>query len=355
MKKYIGLEDMSHVNCSSVLRVIQAHGEISRKQISEITGLSWGGMTKIVNKLFEKEYITEEKSEAPGGTGRTPGMLSIRKDRHLVAGVDINRIGLSAYVTDLSGSIKRQYSEENLFEGKEELLDNILRFFQNIFRDFDGHEIEAAGIAMQGGIHGENGVSVSFPGCEDWKDVPIIDMLREQFHTELYLEHDPDCMLCSELVSTGGDHVILFRIDQSIGMAVSLDGTILRGNGILEVAHTIVVPDGKPCRCGLSGCLEAYIEPCMQGGQINSKAVEEMIYPLAVTIHNMACVFHADTVILAGNLMKYASLFEKELLRELRKMQDGEKIQVRFRNDAKSAVSGAALIAARHAIDSIRL
>ena len=40
----------------------QSSGGISRKQISDITGLSWGGMTKIVNKLMEHEYIVEEKN-----------------------------------------------------------------------------------------------------------------------------------------------------------------------------------------------------------------------------------------------------------------------------------------------------
>ena len=57
MKKYMDLEDMSKVNCSSVLNVIREAKEVSRKEISDITGLSWGGMTKIVNKLFEKGYI----------------------------------------------------------------------------------------------------------------------------------------------------------------------------------------------------------------------------------------------------------------------------------------------------------
>ena len=54
MKKYMDLEDMSKVNCSSVLNVIRESKEISRKEISDITGLSWGGMTKIVNNYLKK-------------------------------------------------------------------------------------------------------------------------------------------------------------------------------------------------------------------------------------------------------------------------------------------------------------
>lgn len=355
MKKYIGLEDMSQVNCASVLRVIQEHGEISRKQISDMTGLSWGGMTKIVNKLFEHKYIIEEKSGTLGGAGRIPGMLSIHKEKHLVAGVDINKTGLSAYVTDLSGGIKQQYFEENIYTGKEELLQNILDFFQKIFGDFTDGKIEAAGIAMQGGIDAEHGLSVSFPGCKSWRDVPLINILKERFGAALYLEHDPDCMLCSELEHVDADHVILFRVDQSIGMAVSLNGRILRGNGILEVAHSIVIPGGKPCKCGLSGCLEAYVEPCIQNGRIDERAVEELVCPLAVTIHNMTGIFNADMVILTGNLMKFSSVFEKQLISELQDMQGDKEIEVRFQDDTRSAVRGAALIAARHAVESIKL
>lgn len=355
MKKYIGLEDMSQVNCSSVLRVIQSHGELSRKQISDITGLSWGGMTKIVNRLFENEYIVEEKSGAPGGSGRIPGMISLNKEKHFVSGMDINRTGLSACVTDLSGGIKQEYFEENVFGDKEELLHNIMSFSHKISRDYAAHEIQAVGIAMQGGIDADNGISVSFPGCKNWENVPLVSILKEQFCTGIYLEHDPDCMLFSELESADMDNVLLFRIDESIGMAVSLGGTILRGKGLLEVAHCTVIPDGKPCRCGRFGCLEAYIMSCFKHGKIQEKAVEEMIYPLAVTIYNMTSIFNAGTVILTGELMKYSFLFEERLLSELWNMQGDKKTEVKFTDDTRSAVQGAALIAARHAIDTIKL
>lgn len=355
LKKYIALEDMSQANCASVLRVIQAHGGISRKQISDMTGLSWGGMTKIVNKLFEHGYIVEEKNGAPGGFGRTPGLLSLNREKHFAAGADINKTGLSASVTDLLGGIRRQYFAENIFHNKEGLLSNISRFLEQIFRDFPDGEIEAVGIAMQGGIDAEQGISVSFPGCEDWADVPIVNILKEKFCTEIYLEHDLDCMLFYELKHVDASHVILLRIDQSIGMAAALNGTILRGKGILEVAHCTVVPGGKTCRCGRSGCLEAYIAPCMKDGKIQKKAVGEMIAPLAAAIHNLTCIFNADTVILAGELMKYSSMFEERLRLEIQRLQGEKKTEIKFTDDAGAAVTGAALIAASRAVGGIKL
>ena len=109
MKKYIGLEEMSNGNCSSVLSVIRDCGEVSRKQISDITGLSWGGMTKIVNKLFEHEYIVEDKSENVTGIGRIPNVIRINKEQNFVIGLDINRMGFAAYVMNLAGDIIKGY------------------------------------------------------------------------------------------------------------------------------------------------------------------------------------------------------------------------------------------------------
>lgn len=355
MKKYIALEDMGQANCVSVLKVIQTHGGISRKQISDLTGLSWGGMTKIVNKLLEHGYIVEEKSGTPGGYGRTPGLLSLNCKKHFAAGADINKTGLSASVTDLLGGIRRQYFAENIFQDKEGLLRNIVRFFEQIFRDFPDGEIEAVGIAMQGGIDAEHGISVGFPGCKDWADVPVARILKEKFCTEIYLEHDPDCMLFYELEHVDASHVILLRIDQSIGMAAALNGEILRGKGILEVAHCTVVPGGKTCRCGRPGCLEAYIAPCMKDGKIQEKALGEMIAPLAAAIYNLTCIFNADTVILAGELMRYSSLFEERLRLEIQELQGEKKTEIRFTDDAGAAVTGAALIAASRAVGRIKL
>lgn len=354
MKKYIGLEDMSHVNCSSVLHIIRSHGEISRKQIAELTGLSWGGMTKIVNKLFEKEYITEEKDSAFTGSGRIPKIIRINEKKHFVVGTDINRSGLRACVTDLSGNKKQEYFEENCYKNKNELLDRIIQLFEKIFRDFPGNTIQTAVIAMQGKMDAQKGISIHFPGCAGWRDVPITDILKKRFQIDVQLEHDPDCILFSESGKKKGN-LLLFRIDQSVGMAVSIDGKPLKGTGILEVAHTLVIPNGKPCECGLSGCLEAYVRPCINHGKINKQMVGEMIYPLAVTIFNMASVFHADAVILTGDLISFHSLFEKKLITELQKLTGNKKIELTFTDDIKKAVKGAALIAAEQAINAIRL
>lgn len=354
MKKYIGLEEMSNGNCSSVLSVIRDCGEVSRKQISDITGLSWGGMTKIVNKLFEHEYIVEDKSENVTGIGRIPNVIRINKEQNFVIGLDINRMGFAAYVMNLAGDIIKGYFREETFDNREELLQAILDLTRRAVEEYREKKLLAIGVAMQGILDVENGISVKFPHCHDWKNVPIKEVLEQEFGIEVFVEHDPNCMLYSVMSEEESENMLLLRLDSSVGMAASVNGSIIRGNGLLEVAHYIVVPEGKECRCGQRGCLEAYVSSCLVKGKLQEEELPELIKPMAIFMNNMIHMFNSDKIVLTGRLVKYRSAFEKELLEEFQKYCDKDVI-VEFVEEAEHAVHGAALIAAQGAIEQLRL
>ena len=355
MKKYIGLEEMKNVNCSSVLNVICNCGEVSRKQITDLTGLSWGGMTKIVNKLFEHGYIEEAKCEKVSGVKRTPNIIRVCRDKHFVIGLDINRVGFGAYVMNLAGDIIKEYSSDLSYCDKEELLQAIFDFIGQIADEFKEKKLLAMGVAMQGILDVENGISLRFPHCPDWKNIPIKDILEEEFGVEVFIEHDPNCMLYSSQHEEESENMLLLRMDNSVGMAASVNGRIIRGNSLLEVAHCIVVPRGKECRCGEKGCLEAYVAPCLSKNGVNKQAVYELVEPLAIFMNNMVRIFHSDTIILTGKLAKYHEIFEKELLKKFHQFYDGEEISVRFVEEEERAVHGATLIAVQGAIERLRI
>lgn len=355
MKKYLDFGDMSQVNCSSVLNVIREAKEISRKEISDITGLSWGGMTKIVNKLFEKGYIEEQKSAAATGAGRTPGVITICKDYNVVIGLDINREGLAGCVLNLAGDVLKEYTGKIKYENKEELLKSIISFASHVVKENNKKNILAIGVAMQGIVDSGRGISVEFPGCADWKNIPIQEILGNHFSYPVFVEHDPNCMLYSAVYNHPTENSVLFRMDRSIGMAVTIDGKILEGNGLLEIAHSIIVPGGKECKCGKKGCVESYLSPCLKNGELQEDAVNEMIKIMSVVMYNMVQLFHASKVILTGKLIEYRDRFQNELLKEFSLYCDLEKIKVEFMEETKKAVYGAAMIAIRGAIDSVEV
>ena len=355
MKKYMDLEDMSKVNCSNVLNVIRESKEISRKEISDITGLSWGGMTKIVNKLFEKGYIEETKNTAATGVGRTPGVITICKDRNVVIGLDINREGLGGCVINLAGEILGEYSSPMNFATKEELLESIISFASNVVKENNNKNILGIGVAMQGMVDANKGISIKFPGCKEWRNVAIRDILENHLHYPVYIEHDPNCMLYAAIYNNPEENCVLFRIDRSIGMAVTVDGNVLQGNGLLEVAHSIAVPGGRKCKCGKRGCVEAYLQACLEDKELRDDAIEEAAEVISVLMYNMSQVFNASKIILAGSLMDYKEYFETQLLEEFNNLDSEKKVNVVFLEGTKNVVYGAAMIAVQEAIDSIEV
>lgn len=355
MKKYMDLEDMSKVNCSSVLNVIREAKEISRKEISDVTGLSWGGMTKIVNKLFEKGYIEETKNTAASGVGRTPGVITICKDKNVVIGLDINREGLEGCVINLAGEILGEYSSPMNYANKEELLESIISFASCVVKENNNKNILGIGVAMQGMVDANKGISIKFPGCKDWKEVPIKEILENHLHYPVYIEHDPNCMLYAAIYNNPEENCVLFRIDRSIGMAVTIDGNVLQGNGLLEVAHSIAVPGGRKCKCGKRGCVEAYLQACLENKELQADAIEEAAEVIAILMYNMSQIFNSSKIILAGSLMVYREMFENQLTEQFQKFDTEKKVKVVILEGKKNVVYGAAMIAVQEAIDTIEV
>lgn len=350
MKRYIDIEDMVNVNCSNVLDIIQKNVTVSRKQITELSGLSWGGMTKIVNKLLEKGYIIEQKSDS-SAIGRTPGKLSVNKSKNFVIGLDINKTGLNGVVTDLTGEVLKKYSFVTLAEEKTGFLKEITDFLEKIFADFKNGEIISIGVALQGIMDYKKGISVKFPGISDWENVPVKSLLEEKFNVSVFVEHDPDCLLYSHLDYENKENVILFRIDKGIGMAASVNGRIIKGEGVLEIAHNIVIPNGKQCRCGQKGCLQAYVSPCMESEKIDKNAVNELMLPLVLTIKNMINIFNAGKVILTGELINYKDEFKDNF--ETYMKENNVNADIEFSALSDRAVKGAALRAVDKSINSL--
>lgn len=355
MKKYIGLDDMSKVNCSSVLNVIREAKEISRKEISDITGLSWGGMTKIVNKLFEKGYIEEEKSTTATGAGRTPGVITICKNNNVVIGLDINREGLGGCVLNLAGDILEEYSAEVSCERKDDLMQSIISFTSHVVKENNKRNILAIGVAMQGIVDAEKGISVKFPGCDGWENVEIRDILETHFQQPVFIEHDPNCILYSAIYNNPLENSVLFRMDRSIGMAVILDGNIFRGNGVFEVAHSIVIPEGKECKCGNRGCVESYLRPCLKDNELQIEAVDDMVKAISLLMYNMMHIFNVTKIILTGKLITHKNFFEEKLMKEFYSYCDSDKVKVEFMEETRKVVYGAAMIAIQGAIDEIEI
>ncbi|MDF1603026.1 ROK family protein [Nocardioides sp. YIM 152315] len=122
--------------------------------------------------------------------------------------------------------------------------------------------ISAIGIAAAGFVDAQ-GERVRFAPHLPWRDEGVRARLAERWSAPVVLDNDANCAARAELTyGAVGEaaNALVVTMGTGIGGAVVLNGDVFRGhNGMAgEYGHMQVVPDGRPCECGGTGCWEQY-------------------------------------------------------------------------------------------------
>jgi len=358
-EKYITQSRLKKNTLADIFIIILNKKQTTRREIEYETGFSWGTVSSNVAFLIEKGYIIEEKSEQGGNVGRSTYVLKPASDGIASIGLDINRSGLSCEIVALDSALKKKFeapfnanTQSEVIKQAEELCQMAIDFCKN-----NNQKIFSLGIAMQGTVNGRFGISFKFPKIHDWQPYNIKDHFAQKFDIPVYLGHDPKCMLLGEMFLQKADNCMLVRIDNGIGMAVSLDGKILDDTERLELGHTVSVPNGKKCSCGKLGCLEAYASVYAISESANITQEELFSSPekyekeiisageyMSLALYNAYIMFRPQKIILT----RKGACLEKYLEKALSLLKN-EEIEISVKADV-SAAYGAAVESMKSAV-----
>ena len=144
------------------------------------------------------------------------------------------------------------------------MLGHVDQLFQECVAEAGGdRSLWGIGIGVPGPVEFESGRPVSPPIMPGWDGYP----LRERFADRgvpVWVDNDVNVMALGELTAgcgRGVDDFVFVKIGTGIGAGIVVDGRIHRGakGSAGDVGH-IHVQAGREvtCRCGMSGCLEAF-------------------------------------------------------------------------------------------------
>ncbi|MGV9382786.1 ROK family protein [Nonomuraea sp. NPDC003707] len=147
---------------------------------------------------------------------------------------------------------------------------------------FDGPRAQAGvdpgrvlGVGVPGMVRGSVVDSPTF----GWSGVRLADMLPG---LPVFVDNGAMTLGLAEHwfgAGRGSDYMIMVLIGSGVGACIITDGITVRGvsGGAGEWGHTTVIADGRPCRCGARGCLEAYVgaESVLARAGIDLAGVEE--------------------------------------------------------------------------------
>ena len=118
------------------------------------------------------------------------------------------------------------------------------------------------GVGAPGPLDREKGLVVVAPNL-GWRDFPLRDRIGSRLNLPATLDNDANCATVGEFwlgAARGGRNVIGITIGTGIGGGLILNGELYHGSSDVagEIGHTTIDVNGRHCKCGNYGCLEAY-------------------------------------------------------------------------------------------------
>jgi glucokinase len=206
-------------------------------------------------------------------------------------------------------------------------------------------DLTAIGIGAPGLSNPRTGILYTSPNLPGWQDVPLRDILSEEFGRTAYLINDANAAAIGELhfgAGRGARHFIYITVSTGIGGGIIIDGDIYAGStGTAgELGHMVIDDEGPPCNCGNRGCwetlasgtalsreakqrieegaatsilkyaggdpekikAEAIHEAALAGDELAKNLIARNAYYLGVGISNLINIFNPEVIVIGGGL-----------------------------------------------------
>ena len=247
-------------NEALVLQTIIEQEGLSRAKVSEITGLNKATVSSICTTLIENGLVEETGIGNSGKTGgRKPIFLSFKAQSGLSIAFDLGYNYVSGAISYLDGTMIAEFRERHLVT-KE----NVIAILQKSIEHLRSQSPETLYgiVGMTLAIHGiVVDHQIVFAPFYDLNELSLQADLEKLYDFPVYLENEANLTAIGEFTfSHARDNLISISIHSGVGAGIIQDKTLQTGSHgqAGEIGHTILYPDGIPCRCGNHGCLEKY-------------------------------------------------------------------------------------------------
>ncbi len=273
---------------------------------------------------------------------------------HVVIGVDLGGTNLRSALLSPAGDLLDKYTEAtHASDGWKKvvgrLVENIKR--QQASAERKGSNVVAIGVGAPGIIHGDTGIVVKSPNFPDWNNLPLKKELEKAIELPVTIENDANAAALGEQWRGAGKGIgsmILLTLGTGVGGGIVLNNQIWQGaDGMAgELGHMTIIPDGRLCGCGNTGCLEMYasargiVESYRErkrqvpAGEITSESVSEaarngdsdalavmhgMGRMLGIGIANLINIFNPEMIVIGGRVKDAWPLFIDSTREEIKR------------------------------------
>ena len=274
MSDIVRSDDLRRQNQRRILAALRRSGPLSRTELSGVTGLSASTVTLITAQLLERGALAESIGLAPQPglanrhvrRGRPKVALMLNPDAASVGIVLLTLNQISASVIDYSGAVLIEKSRRlpTMTTGMEALRLELFEVFAQAIENCPSGTavLRNLVIVVQGVTDADARKLLWSPVCA-LVDLPLADWFAEEFGVQAVVANDCN-MIAAALRNDdpgrfGGSFAAVL-LSHGIGMGLYLKGAIFTGlvSSAAEFGHMCFELNGAKCRCGRTGCIEAY-------------------------------------------------------------------------------------------------
>jgi len=296
--------------------------------------------------------------------------MGTKKRQQYIIGVDLG--GTNIVVGAMSADGKQHFAMRSIPTnpevGAEGVADRIVGLIEGVILDTiaetnsSRRDVLGVGVGAPGPLDREKGLVVVAPNL-GWRNFPLRDSIGERLRLPVTLDNDANCATVGEWwqgAARGGTNVVGMTIGTGIGGGVIIDGKLFHGASDVagEIGHTTIDLNGRHCKCGNYGCLEAYASgpaiatrarevlvreetasllPSLVGGKLDSitaetvykaaqqgdavasEIVRDTARYLGAGIANLLNILNADVVVVAGGVTQAGDALFVPLRAEVRR------------------------------------
>lgn len=300
----INLENVKNQNRNAILKLLNDHGPMPRKDISAQLGLTPASVTTLCGELMEQHMLFElGEMQGDKHVGRRKILLGINYEYRYVLSISIETPTTCVTLCDLRGEhcITRRIKTNTAIQpeaflrqianaGKAMLWEN------GVARE----QLLGAGVSVPGPVDRERGISTHAYRIWD-QPVEVTKVLTEALECVVLLENNVKAFAQAELTYGLGrkkENLILLKWGPGVGSAIIAQGSIYdsKTHKSAEIGHVRVEKDGKLCRCGRRGCLETRVAShpiASHLRQVCSAETTPLLWsavngePERITVHNL--------------------------------------------------------------------
>lgn len=297
MKQAATTQEVKRYNKNRIYRFLLEAERTTKQELALALGLSMPTVLQNTRELEEAGLLTTAGCYASTGGRKAQAIVPVR-DAAVSVGLDLTRNHVSLVLADLCGGILKHARIALPFAETEEYITALRSFVDGFLTDVPQKLLGAAiiipGIVTQDGtaiVHSHVlGLLGHFSELEQLFDCPV------RFF------NDSNAAAFAEFHGLQ-TRAVYVSLSNSVGGAV-YEGKLVEGDHCRagEFGHMTLVPEGRRCYCGQSGCADAYLAASVLAGNDRLEAFFDQVAASNTTARNCFSHYLEHLAVLVNNL-----------------------------------------------------